>query len=277
MIKSFQKYFESIVPITFTDSDQYKSLIKKWGFTSVDIDNYFDELEDDNIYFKFIQGIRDQEDKEKDISTNFSIKVILEFRFNFEKITRNSDGPPPHFLSLDSYNSFLKKQIDVLSKVESSVDRFINGENLKLDSKYVRNIPYYLTQDDRNKEVLITYRLSMEVESDDLKKAIKEFSGLKNPLLDAKDLVVKKIIKSGIPPEFAENLVDIHPEYEDMKDIPIGFHTDGEIRLIAYFNVENGRIDWDNFELKKSIEDFYSGFCQDMLGEDYIQYLENEN
>jgi hypothetical protein len=274
MIKSFQKYFESVGAISFRDSDQYKSLIKKWGLSKDDIDNYFDDLNDDNIRIRYDQGIIDHEDKTKDISKYFSIKIVLYFKYKLEKI--KSFDNYTTFLNLDSYNLFLKKQIDTLEKIESSVNRFIDGENLKLESKYSSGVPFYLSQDERRNEMSITYRLSFEVESDDLVKSIKEYTNTPNPLGEAKDIVVNKLInKYGIKPEFADTLIDAHPDYHNMVHIPIGFLTDGEIIVIANFNVEMGKVDFYNNELNRSIEYFYDGYCADILGEDYLNINES--
>ena len=269
MLKRYKDFINESKPAyIFKDSEEYDEVIEKWGFKDEDINDYFEDLKDDNIDVSYLQGtLSDENDKNLD-SNSFTLIVVLAFTYKVDPI-KEIESPYGSKYNIESYKRFLDKQKTTLEKIEKYTERFISGENLKLLSNYVSKVPFHMTQDSRENEIQINYRLSIEIESSDLYDAIKKYKSKDNPIAKAKDEIVNVLIEKGILPEYAERLIDVHPGYQDMEETQFGFMTDGEIITVA--SLVNGELIFNYSRLSDAINAFYEGYCEDVLEDpDYI-------
>ena len=265
MLKRYKDFINESKPAyIFKDSEEYAVVIKKWGFKDEDINDYFEDLKDDNIDVSYLQGTIESDKNENplDISKSFTLILILGFTYKVDPI-KEIESPYGSKYDMGSYKRFLDKQKTTVEKIEKYTERFISGENLKLLSNYVSKVPFHMTQDSRKNEIQIYYRLSLEIESSDLYDAIKKFKSKDNPIAEAKDKIVNVLIQEGIIPEYAERLIDVHPGYQDMDETEFGFMTDDEIIIIA--SIVNGKLIFDNSKFRAAIDTFYDGWCADIL------------
>ena len=73
MIKNFEKFFEAS-EYDFRYSNERREVVKKWGISIETINDYLEDLKDDNIYYTFIQGILDE--NKTDLSKKFQMIII---------------------------------------------------------------------------------------------------------------------------------------------------------------------------------------------------------
>lgn len=263
------KVFENI-DFGFQSTQQFKTLIKKWGFDENDLLNYFDDLIDDGVIFDFKQSITEYEkDKNK-----FNIVILLYFEYTFIKVKYNDTGEftSSYLYNFSDYKKFIDKQNKIFTDIESSVKRFVDAEHLIISKTGtgISNIPFHMSQDERNKKLKVNYRLISEIESSDVNLEYEKFKKRNNPLGDYRDLIIRELVEHGIHPEFANQLIDVHPEYEESDYVFFGFLTDDEIISIASYDKEKGEGEFDIPELGRAIDSFYSGYCSDILGNGYL-------
>jgi hypothetical protein len=269
MLKRYKDFINESKPAyIFKDSEEYDEVIEKWGFKDEDINDYFEDLKDDNIDVSYLQGtLSDENDKNLD-SNSFTLIVVLAFTYKVDPI-KEVKSPYGSKYDMESYKRFLDKQKTTVEKIEKSTERFISGESLKLLSKYVSKVPFHMTQNHHQNLIKINYRLSIKIESSDLYDAIKKYKSKDNPIAKAKDEIVNVLIEKGILPEYAERLIDVHPGYQDMEETQFGFMTDGEIITVA--SIVNGELIFNDFRIREAINAFYDGYCEDVLEDpDYI-------
>lgn len=269
MLKRYKDFINESKPAyIFKDSEEYDEVIEKWGFKDEDINDYFEDLKDDNIDVSYLQGtLSDENDKNLD-SNSFTLIVVLAFTYKVDPI-KEVKGPYGSKYDMESYKRFLDKQKTTVEKIEKSTERFISGESLKLLDKYVSKVPFHMTQNHHQNLIKINYRLSIEIESSDLYDAIKKYKSKDNPIAKAKDEIVNVLIEKGILPEYAERLIDVHPGYQDMEETQFGFMTDDEIFTVA--SIVNGELIFNDSRLRDAIDAFYEGYCEDVLEDpDYI-------
>lgn len=265
------KVFENI-DFKFQNTQQFKTLIEKWGFDENDLLNYFDDLIDDGVIFNFKQSITDYEkDKNK-----FNIVILLYFEYTFSKVKYNDTGEftSSYLYNFSDYKKFIEKQNKIFTDIESSVKRFVDAEHLIISKAGtgISKIPFHMSQDERNKKLKVHYRLVSEIESSDANLEYEKFKKRKNPLGEHRDALISKLVEDGIHPEFANQLIDVNPGYEDEEEenVFFGFLTDDEIIVIASYDkkTERGNIIRDEYE--RAVNSFYEGHCSDILGNGYL-------
>lgn len=256
--------------LSFEDTDEFKLLIKKWGFNEIDMMNHFDDLVDDNIDFNYKQSIIDYEKN----SNEFKLVILLYFEYALKKVKTISDTS--HLYKFSDYSKFIKKQDEIFSLIEFSVKRFVNAEHLTLEEgSGVSQIPFYMMQDGRKNKLRLNYRLSLVIESTNAHDEYKKFISKKNPLAESKDKLVMSFVEEGIKPEFSEVLLDVHPGYLTDEVVLFGFATDDEIIVVATFDKDKKSLNINKREFERAIGYFYSGYCSEILGDNYLE--ENEN
>ena len=266
MIKNFEKFFEAS-EYDFRYSNERREVVKKWGISIETINDYLEDLKDDNIYYTFSQGILDE--NKTDLSKKFQMICMISFEYKFQLINELPEFSSTVY-NFGDYKKFITKQVEVLDKVENSVKRLMQGERLELIKKYVSDVPFYMIQDERKNSLKITYRLKFEVESGDYQKAKDKFFKKPNPIGDAEDEVVKFFVDEGILPKFAKDLIDIDPGHKESKVVMFGFLTNNGIYVVASYNKENEKLKFHEDEIANALKDFYDGYCSDYLGNNYL-------
>lgn len=254
--------------LNFEDTDEFKLLVKKWGFKESDMINHFDDLVDDNIDFNYRQSIVGYEKK----SNEFKLVILLYFEYALTRLKTISDTS--YLYKFSDYSRFIKKQDEIFSLIESSVKRFVNAEHLTLEEgSGVSQIPFYMIQDERKNKLRLNYRLSLDIESTEAHDEYKKFISKENPLAEAKDELVMAFVEEGIKPEFAEALLDVDPDYssKDSRVVLFGFAADHEIIVVATFDKDKKSLNINKREFERAVDAFYSRYCVNILGDNYIE------
>lgn len=274
MIKNFEKFFEAS-EYDFRYSNERREVVKKWGISIETIDDYLEDLKDDNIYYTFNQGILDFDDKNNpiDVSSRFQMICMISFEYELNPVKELGEFASTVYNFTD-YKKFITNQVEVIDKVENSIKRLMLGEGLELIKKYVSDVPFYMIQDERKNLLKISYRLKFEVESDDYQKAKDKFFKKPNPIGEAEDKVVKFFVDEGILPKFAKDLIDIDPGHKESKVVRFGFLTDNEIYVVASYDKETKKLEFHDKEIDNALADFYDGYCSSYLGNDYLDINE---
>jgi len=259
MIKSWEKFNEEKNTLYFEESDEFEEVLDKYAITDEDIKDFFIDLEDErNIETKLMRC------SITDIKKNsFGLITILSFDKPYLNQKRNKRN---HIQSGD-YLKFLSEQVEDIKSIQESCKHFGEIEHLNIIFNEVSQEPFQGAG--ANMEEYGHLRLSVcfekIIETSEMSEANTKFQNKENPFKKAIDKIAKELIKAGVKKEHASKLLDIHPGYEDMEDIYVGFLTDDEIIVIAYINKTFTDITYLEEEFARAVVDYENGLCVDRL------------
>lgn len=291
MIKSFKKFFESdeYTNISkFTDSEEYKSVIDKWGVSEKDVYEYLDELKDfdENIKYEYRQGAyllrnnkihttyawhntQKSDKNHTDLDKGFRILSLIIFEYHFNKIDVLEEDGLEYGFKMNSFKNFISKQLKVTELIEDSIKTIINGEGLKLIRTNVDQVPFYNSQNDNSNKLKILYKLELDIDSDDLLLALNNYFNkgsipTKDPLVELKSNLFSRLKSKGVPNRISEFLIQIFDEDGEEK-VDFVFNTDDEIYVIATYNKNSRKIELDEESIDKSASAYKDGLCDEMI------------
>jgi len=248
MIKNFNKFCES-VSLNFEESEESDKIKDELKIPDEVIKDYFIELID--------------EGSEIDMKCNIgSTKNGVKLYYNVT-ILKNIQNPQSKYsISNKDYLKYMNEQINFVNTFNSCVDRFSQAEDIKINFNNIISVPFWGAVNNNTEFGTLsqTITFNQEIETDEYKKAKKEFNERDNPLRKSLDSVINRLRKEGV--KEAEQLVDV--QNADTYWM-IGFSTDYEILVIAYWDEENGLV-YDDHDLSEAIESYNRGYCDEYLG-----------
>lgn len=247
MIKNFNKFCES-VSLNFEQSEEFNKIKDKLKIPDEVIKDYFIELID--------------EGSEIDIKHTSSTINGVKLYYNVT-IFKNIQNPQSKYsISNQDYLKYMNEQINFVNTFNSCVDRFSQAEDIKINFNNIISVPFWGTGNNNTEFGILSQTISFnqEIETDEYKKAKKEFNERDNPLRKSVDSVINILRKEGV--KEAEQLIDV--QNADTYWM-IGFMTDDEILVIATWDEESGLI-YDKHDLSDAIESYNRGYCDEYLG-----------
>lgn len=156
----------------------------------------------------------------------------------------------------------MNEQINFVNTFNSCVDRFSQAEDIKINFNNIISVPFWGAGNNNTEFGILSQTISFnqEIETDEYKKAKKEFNERDNPLRKSVDSVINILRKEGV--KEAEQLIDV--QNADTYWM-IGFMTDDEILVIATWDEESGLI-YDKHDLSEAIDSYNRGDCDEILG-----------
>ena len=246
--------------INFNESDEFLKIQNEWKFSEEELENFFEDLNYDGIYYEDTQHIKTwHKGKKVDIKKSFNLIISLKFITNFKEVKEKNNM---QIYDFDSYNKLISKQNETLNKIQKYVERFVNAERLKIEDFFITKIPFY----DNKKNILeVYYKFVRKIISDELYKANVEFNKKSNPLKELYGNIIKRLVDSGIKKEHAEKLLDFEPDYYEKEQFAIGFNTNYEVKMIGYYNNDSEQFYYDEEIFEEAIQDYKDGYCNDFL------------
>jgi hypothetical protein len=247
MIKNFNKFCES-VSLNFEESEESDNIKDKLKIPDDVIRDYFIELTDEGC----------------ELSTICKISSILngvKLYYNVT-ITKNIQNPQSKYsISNQDYLKYMNEQINFINTFNSCVDRFSQAEDLEIKFNNIIGVPFWGAGNNNTEFGILsqTIAFNQEIETDEYKKAKKEFNEKDNPLRKSVDSVINRLRKEGV--KEAEQLIDVQNADTHWM---IGFMTDDEILVIATWD-EEGLI-YDEHDLSMAIDSYNRGDCDEYLG-----------
>lgn len=247
MIKNFNKFCES-VSLNFEQSEESDKIKDKLKIPDEVIKDYFIELID--------------EGSEIDIKCNISSTINGVKLYYNVTIFKNIQNPQSKYsISNQDYLKYMNEQINFVKTFNSCVDRFSQAEDLEIKFNSIISVPFWGAGNNNTEFGILsqTIAFNQEIETDEYKKAKKEFNERDNPLRKSVDSVINRLRKEGV--KEAEQLIDV--QNADTYWM-IGFMTDDEILVIATWD-EEGLI-YDEHDLSMAIDSYNRGDCDEYLG-----------
>ena len=247
MIKNFNKFCES-VSLNFEQSEESDKIKDKLKIPDEVIKDYFIELID--------------EGSEIDIKCNISSTINGVKLYYNVTILKNIQNPQSKYsISNQDYLKYMNEQINFVNTFNSCVDRFSQAEDIKINFNNIISVPFWGAGNNNTEFGILsqTIAFNQEIETDEYKKAKKEFNERDNPLRKSVDSVINRLRKEGV--KEAEQLIDV--QNADTYWM-IGFMTDDEILVIATWD-EEGLI-YDEHDLSMAIDSYNRGDCDEYLG-----------
>ena len=265
MIKSFKLFNEGKKDtLYFQESDEYEDVLNKYAPTPKDISEFFTDLEDErDIKTKFVRcsGINIKEDE-------FKLVVAITLEKTYKNPVRNKRN----HIQTDDYLKRLIEETEDIKSVQNSCKHFAEViiPNISLDFSVdeVTQIPH---QPGEYGHLMMWVSFTKVIKTNEMWEAEIEFNNKDNTYREALKIVAKELVKAGVKEKHTDLLLDIHPGYEEMEDIDIGFSTDDKIITIGYITKSTGVIDYSEKNFAQAIVDYESGKCADVLGENYLQ------
>lgn len=249
MIKNFIKFNESKDVLSFWETDEWKSLFKKYNRRE-DIIDHLHALEDSDFTYDLLQNFN----YKSDILT---IKSTISISKSYNKS-----------YNVDQYQEFLKLQSKDIDYLKTILNRMAGAIGMEKKNSSLIRTPFSGPMDSSiNKDpMMITFYYDMDItDTDELKSTKDKFQLTPSKIKDAFNIVVKKLVDGGIPEEDAIKLLDLSPDYTDEEYIYIGFITDDQIRAVAGYDKRNDDLDFNNSEISGAIEDYKGGYCDEYL------------
>lgn len=252
MIKSWETFNENDNAIWIYETDKYKELKKKYSISKSEIKEFYIDITDD-FTFNFFSTITE--------ITETSFTINYEIRLSKKYANPN--------ISKNKTSSWIKTYQELgsdISNIELCTKRVIKAEELSTFEIKINKNPF-LGAGNNEKEyddLEVTINLKNVIQSDELHKAELEFTQSKNPIRNAIESVINKLVKNGVKRKDAKWLIDLHPDHESMDDVLIGFNTNLEILVIASFNKSTNKLTFED-EFNDAIARYEEGECSDYL------------
>lgn len=249
MIKNFIKFNESKDVLSFWETDEWKSLFKKYNRREYIID-HLHALEDDDFTYDLLQNFNY---KSGILTIKSTISISKSYNMSYD---------------VDQYKEFLKlqsKDIDYLKKI---LDRMAAAIGMEKKKSSLIRAPFSGPMDTNiNKDTtMIKFYYDMDItDPDELKSTKDKFQLTPSRIKDTFNIVVKKLVDGGIPEEDAVKLLDLSPDYTDEEYIYFGFITNDQIRAVAGYDKRNDELEFDKSEIYGAIEDYKGGYCDEYL------------
>lgn len=251
MIKSWQQFNESSV--YFEGSTEFLKVREKYALKKEDILDYLQDLEDESD----VQCVSVQSRVSKFDDKEIQIKTWIQ-------LSKSYKNPK---LELNDYQSFLKEQVKDIEQILITCERIVQVEELQIIQKKVETPPFQGAGANQNDfgHLTITITFQKTIQTDEMKRAHKEFVKRDNPERQAYQSVLKKLIEMGIPEKDVEKLVDLHPDWENMDYIIFGFMTNDEILSIATYDKIKKKLFFERNDLIHAVEYYQQGDCSEYL------------
>lgn len=250
MIKSFKKFNESA--IFFAESDEFKNVLNKHKTPK-------------DLIHDYLMDITDSNEIEVGNPTTY-LKRINENSFNVLMIIRLKKIYKNFSYDLDKYLNLIEEQSEDIKVIKKYCNLICEQEGYNVKYENI-SIPF-LGSVNNTKDVGYLYldvKFIKIINSSDLDIAYKKYLKSDNEYKNAYQLVVKKMVESGIPENNVENLIDIHPEYDEMDMIIFGFLTNDEIIEIAEYNKNTKKLLFEENGIKRSVRDYKNGDCDQYI------------
>lgn len=257
MIKSFKSFFESKNAIYFEDSEDFNQVKLKHRFSDQTIKDYFSDLIDSDFEMKIICGLFDKG------GDGFILNYVIALTKNYT----NPLEPGKNSTSNKNYLKYLNNLTNDLQSIEDCTNLFKTSEDLDNEIIDIQGIPFSgAGANQKETDILrVIIKVSQVVKSNDLVNARNKFQNSKTPLKVAYENLIKQLDRGGVME--ARELIDTNLTVDDDDNelTLFGFLTDDEIIVVAKFT-SDGKFIIDDSELKRAIQSYHDGYCQETLG-----------